>query len=125
MSERELSAVREAVAAQRTVLETIETSHAVWPLGLPGWEDGWVALGLRTDAGSRPGMHLTLWRRPGSDDRVVLSLPVYRDRELEVDAFFPRPQHGWSWTWDAAAAELTVTAAVPAPSARVLFIHTP
>jgi alpha-galactosidase len=125
MSERELSAVREAVAAQRTVLETIETSHAVWPLGLPGWEDGWVALGLKPDAGSRPGMHLTLWRRPGSDDRVVLSLPVYRDRELEVDAFFPRQQHGWSWTWDAAAAELTVTAAVPAPSARVLFIHTP
>jgi alpha-galactosidase len=54
---------------------------------------------------------------------VVLSLPVYRDRELEVDAFFPRQQHGWSWTWDAAAAELTVTAAVPAPSARVLFIR--
>lgn len=123
MSEQELSIVREAVAAQRMVLESIESSHAVWPLGLPGWEDGWVALGLRTDVGSSAGMHLTLWRRPGGDDHVVLPLPGYRGRELEVDEFFPRQQHGWSWTWDATAGELTVTAAVPAPSARVLFIR--
>ena len=123
MSRQELSIVREAIAAQRSVLESIEHSHAVWPLGLPAAEDGWIALGLSTDAAGSVGMHLTLWRRPGSDDRVVLPLPAYRGKQLEIDEFFPRHQHGWSWVWDAAAGELMVTTTATTPSARVLSIR--
>ena len=46
MSDIERAAVREAIAAHRTVLSTMDRSHPFWPLGLPGWTDGWVVLGL-------------------------------------------------------------------------------
>ncbi|MGY4858000.1 alpha-galactosidase [Cryobacterium sp. AP23] len=121
MSPAEVALVTEAVAAQKTVVAGIRLSHPVWPLGLPGWEDPWVALGLTAPGGE---LRLSLWRRPGAADTVVLPLPAFTGRELDVAAFFPARQHGWSWTWDAAAGLLTVTVTVAAPTARVLALRT-
>jgi hypothetical protein len=120
MSPPEIALVTEAVTAQKTVVADIRSAHPVWPLGLPGWEDPWVALGL-----SAPGesLRLALWRRPGAEDTVRVPLPAFAGRSIEVDAFFPVEQRGWSWAWDAGAGELTVTVTAPAPTARVLTLR--
>lgn len=120
MSALEVALVAEAVAAQKAVLTDIAVSHAVWPLGLPGWDDPWVALGLAVPGGT---LRLTLWRRPGAPEEIVLPLPALAAQQLEIAAFFPAEQSGWSWEWDAAAGELVVTVSVAAPTARVLSIR--
>ncbi|PXA68599.1 glycoside hydrolase family 36 protein [Cryobacterium arcticum] len=120
MSPAEVDLVAAAVTAQKTVVADIHTSHAVWPLGLPGWEEPWVALGLTAPEDS---LRLSLWRRPGSADTVTVPLPAFAGREIEVLPFFPAQQHGWTWAWDAAAGLLTVTVTVPAPTARVLTLR--
>lgn len=126
MSDAERALVHEAVAAQKQVLATIEASEPFWPLGLPGWDDPWLALGLRTGEAA----HLSVWRRPGAPESVVLPLPNWRGRELTTTPFFPvfpasaapaAESAGWSWHWDASAGELHVTAPV-APSARVITL---
>ncbi|GAA2934447.1 hypothetical protein GCM10010458_17360 [Microbacterium luteolum] len=119
MTADEQALVRAAVDAHRRVLTTIERAVPFWPLGLPAWETPWVALGLREPAGSAL---VSLWRRPGAADEVVIPLPFHRGEEIEVEAFFPDSADGWSWRWDAAAGELAVTVAVPAPTARVLRV---
>ncbi|MGN7949371.1 glycoside hydrolase family 36 protein [Microbacterium sp. 22215] len=118
MTPPERALVRAAVDAQRTVLTVIERALPFWPLGLPGWEDPWVALGLRDPDGDAL---LSLWRRPGAADTVVVPLPRWRGEEILVDVFFPDAPDGWSWRWDAATGELRVSAVV-APTARVLRV---
>lgn len=118
MAPDEVALVHEAVAAQHRVLVDIEQSLPFWPLGLPGWEDQWVSMGLTHDDGAR----LSLWRRPGAPEVVVLPLPRFRGRQLVTAPFFPAEAEGWSWHWDAAAGELTVEVSVPAPTARVLTL---
>jgi len=120
MSPDEVEMVREGVAAQKVVVADIERSHAFWPLGLPGWEDSWVCLGLDV---ADHGAYLTVWRRPGAGEQVVLPLPTLSGTELSVASFFPSRQAGWDWLWDAAAGELTVTVSIEAPSARVLKLE--
>jgi alpha-galactosidase len=125
MSDNEIAIVRNAIAAQQRVLATIEHSFPFWPLGLPGWTDGWVALGLGPAAGSVDAVtYLSVWRRPGAADVVTLPLPAFRGSELSVDPFFPSTPAGWDWTWDADSGELTITVEGPIPSARVLTIST-
>jgi hypothetical protein len=118
MTADERALVREAVAAQKTVLGSIERSHPVWPLGLPAWDDEWLALGL--DAGDET--HLTVWHRAGDTTTATLPLPAWRDRPLRVEPLFPCDAGGWSWTWDAETAHLQVTAS-DVPSARVLRLR--
>ncbi|PWD49904.1 alpha-galactosidase [Serinibacter arcticus] len=120
MTPAELALVQDAVAAHRALLPTLATSTPFWPLGLPGWEDGWVALGLR-DA---DGGHLSVWRRPGAGAIVRLPVPHLRGTDVAVDAHFPRALDGWTADWDAAEGVLRVTVddSIPADvaSARVL-----
>ncbi|WP_370582422.1 glycoside hydrolase family 36 protein [Plantibacter sp. VKM Ac-2880] len=120
MEPAERALVREAVAAHRLLLDDIERSLPFWPLGLPAWEDGWVALGLRTERRST----LSLWRRPGAEASVVLDLPVLRGQDVEIEPFFPAAMDGWDWDWDRAAGTLTVSTSVEAPTARVLRLTT-
>jgi len=124
MSDAELSVVREAIAAQQQVLATIERSYPFWPLGLPGWTDEWVALGLGTRRDSvDSATYLSVWRRPGAGSGVTLALPAFRGNELTVAPFFPSTSAGWDWTWDTGSGELTITVDGPTPSARVLTIR--
>jgi hypothetical protein len=127
MTEDERALVREAVGAQKRVLADIDETHAVWPLGMPDWEDPWVTMGLASPDGT---VRLSVWKRPGGaaggemdGDTVVLPLPSLRGRSVAVSSFFPGEQSGWQWTWDAEAGALTVTVPTAAPTARVLELR--
>ncbi|MBE1875524.1 alpha-galactosidase [Myceligenerans sp. TRM 65318] len=71
------AAVREALEVHRGLRAAMARSVPVWPLGLPGWRDPWVALGARDDA----DLYLAVWRRSDDDggwagpDSVRLRLP--------------------------------------------------
>jgi alpha-galactosidase len=118
MSAAQVAMITEAVTAQREVLAVIERSAPVWPLGLPAWDDRWVALGLAHDEVLR----LSVWALPGADASQALPLPRFRGRAVSVAPLFPRERRGWTWSWDADRAVLTVDTAGVVPSARVLRI---
>jgi len=128
MSDAERTRVREAVEAHRTVLTTVARTLPFWPIGLPGWGDGWVATGLRPDpaAASAPTdpTYVTVWRRPGAGERAVLPVPYLAGREVTVAPHFPRHLEGWTARWDPAGGALAVEIgpdiAPDRPTARVL-----
>jgi len=117
--QREL--VAEAVRVYKESLRpAIARSVPFWPLGLPRWDDSWVALGLRAPGAS----HLALWRR-GQDHgespaTIRLPLPHLRGVRLTPRLVYPR-HAGTEARWDADLGTLTVT--LPdAPSACVLCL---
>ncbi len=119
MSAEQRNTVAEAVRVYKEVIRPeIPGSSPFWPLGMPRWEDPWIALGLRSPAAS----YLTVWRRgpqPGTDAaQITLPLPHLRGTEVTAGVLYPR-QAGAQASWDPAACVLTVT--LPRhPSACVL-----
>ncbi|MGH3171566.1 MAG: alpha-galactosidase [Trebonia sp.] len=121
MSPRQRGLVAEAVGVYKESLRSaIAESVPFWPLGLPRWDDPWVALGLRAPGAS----YLTVWRRgsgnAGAADHGEVALPVAHLRGAPVRPRVLYPgQAGAAVSWDERAATLTV--ALPdAPSACVL-----
>ncbi len=119
MTPQRLDLVREGVRLHQSLRADLVRAVPCWPLGLPGWDDPWLALGLR--AGDVT--HLGIWRRPGAPVRVVLPLPHLAGRDLNMLTAYPSAMGGWTYSWNARAAELTVTSARPAPAARILRLQ--
>lgn len=63
MSEHQLALVRDAVTVYKTLRGDLTEAVPFWPLGLPGWTDEWLALGMRVPD-SRTS-YLSVWRRGG------------------------------------------------------------
>ena len=106
--------------AAATVLEVVDTSVPVWPLGLPGWEDTWVALGLAVPDGD---LYLSVWSLPGASSAVSLPLPAFLGRSVTVEPLFPTELGAWDVSWDASAGVLHVDHGGATPTARVLRIR--
>jgi alpha-galactosidase len=109
MTPAELDLVRSALAAHRVLLEDLDSFVPAWPLGLPGWDDEWIALSLNGPAVS----YLTLWHRGPGPSTITLPLA-----QSKVDPHFPTDLAGWTFT--RTDDSLTITANTPEPSARVL-----
>ncbi|UIX29216.1 alpha-galactosidase [Streptomyces sp. GQFP] len=72
LTKEQTAVVCEALATYKTYRHLLPTARPRWPLGLPGWRDGWLALALTT----RDGMTLlALWRRDGAPATVHVPLP--------------------------------------------------
>lgn len=63
MTEPQLALVKQAIAAYKEIRAGIATARPQWPLGLPGWDDPWIALALQNSADTL----LAVWRRGGED----------------------------------------------------------
>ena len=116
MDDAQRGLVAEGVAAYKQTRAHLATSTPFWPLGLPGWEDGWVVLGL--DSGNEA--HLVIWRRPGADDSVHLPLPRYTGVPVAVSTAYPRSLDPWEMRWTAEQGLLEVCRTPAPPTARVL-----
>ena len=121
MTPAQRALVAEAVTVHKGLRADIARSSPGWPLGLPGWTDGWVALALRTAART----HLTAWRRPGAAGAVALPFPYLAGRPVRVEVAYPAGLPRWPAEWDAGAGVLRLTAATPAPAARTLTLVHP
>jgi alpha-galactosidase len=113
MSEQQLVLVREAVATAKALYPSISSGRPVWPLGLPGWSDDWIAYGLDTSV----GVLLTVWKRGGCAP-ATLHLPQFRGGALDVSPVFPAAAEPWSSRWDPISGELRLDTGLPL-SARV------
>lgn len=120
MTPEQLSLVEQAVRFHQGLRDVLPHALPCWPLGLPGWDDPWLALGLRT---GEEDTYVGVWRRPGAEERVVLALPHLAGRDLRVEVAYPSAARGWAHAWDPRNGELTVIATVPAPTARILRLR--
>lgn len=97
--------VHEAVTAYKAIRADLPGAVPSWSLGLPGWDDPWIALALHTHATT----YLTALR---------LSEPEGRAARVEV--LYPAARQAVA-VWNADTADLTVTLPT-APSAALLRI---
>jgi alpha-galactosidase len=138
MSLHQRDLVGEAMRAYKSIRADLPRSTPFWPLGLPGWTDSWIALGLRAPDAS----YLTVWHRGSLDAasghalsgqalssenedpaEVMLPIPHLRDQPVTAMILYPADA-GADISWDAGASVLSVL--LPrTPSACVLSLTGP
>ena len=106
--------VHEAVATYKTLRRDLARAVPAWPLGLPAWDDEWVALALLTPATT----YVSVWRRPGAETGTTLTLPHLRGRTARVEVLYPAASPAEAG-WDPDTADLTLT--LPAAPSAVLL----
>jgi alpha-galactosidase len=122
MSPGRRALVAEGVAVYKQIRAEIARSVPFWPLGLPRWEDSWIALGLRAPTAS----YLTVWHRGtrpgtgGDPSQLTLPVPALRDQPVSASILYPRAT-GVAASWNATHGAVMVT--LPrTPSACVLSL---
>lgn len=77
LSPQQFKLINEGMSVYKSIRNDLPTALAFWPLGLPHWHDGWVALGMavRGTSGSEglSTCYVSVWRRHGPQ---VLRLPI-------------------------------------------------
>jgi alpha-galactosidase len=115
--EREL--VDEAVRLAKVLRHDISTSTPFWPLGLPRWDDPWVALGL-TAGETR---YIALWNRDADVPATSLKLLGHGVHSADsLDTIFPQSLPGWHTEWDKEGGTLRVLNPTRSIGARVFRI---
>lgn len=119
MDDAQRARVATAISVAQELRTEIASSHAHWPLGLPRWNDPWLALGLRAAHGDL----VSVWRRGGDAD-VTLSFPHLVGHDVEVTPVFPLDLPAWHTDWDAATGTLHVHGVETRLAARTLRLTT-
>ncbi|WP_328869421.1 alpha-galactosidase [Streptomyces sp. NBC_00287] len=103
MTEAQLALVRDAVTTYKTIRGDLARSVPFWPLGLPGWTDEWLALGLRTEGTT----YVSVWRRGGPAE---LRFPVAHlaGRTVRPDILHPSRPDAGSADWDGEGLRVSV-----------------
>jgi alpha-galactosidase len=104
MSEHQLGLVRDAVGTYKTIRGDLARAVPFWPLGLPGWTDGWVALGMRVPGGAS---YVSVWRRDGESE---LRLPVRHlaGRRAAAEVLHPSAPTAGAAIWDGDALRVSL-----------------
>jgi alpha-galactosidase len=116
MSPHQLALVGDAMAVYKRLRADLPRALPFWPLGLPGWSDDWLSLGMRVPEGPT---YLLVWRRQGTEPR--LSVPVRHlagRSEVAVGILHPRKTEGEA-VWDAGGAAVGLL--LPRTPAAVLL----
>ncbi|WP_222851242.1 glycoside hydrolase family 36 protein [Phytoactinopolyspora mesophila] len=120
MTAEQAALVRQAVTLHRDIRHQLATAVPVWPLGLPRWDDPWVALGLETAGDDTDSTYVAVWRRDSSERDISLELPHLKGRAVHTDVVFPANLPGWELTWDSQLGVLSATTDGPEPTARLI-----
>ncbi|MEU9343137.1 glycoside hydrolase family 36 protein [Streptomyces sp. NPDC048278] len=119
LAPEQTAVVRRALETYKSCRHLLPGSLPHWPLGLPGWRDGWIALALTAESGTTL---LALWRRDGAPATLAVPLPWVAEHISPQALFTAGPQP--SYTWDGRERTLRVT--LPAErSALLLSFGTP
>ncbi|NUP42169.1 MAG: alpha-galactosidase, partial [Streptomyces sp.] len=114
LSPEDRALVHEAIGVYKAIRTDLAQAVPAWPLGLPAWDDPWLALALHTPATT----FLTVWRRPGAEATATLPLPHLHGSAARVDVLYPTASQAVT-SWDPETADLTLTLPT-APSAMLL-----
>ena len=135
MDDEQLGLVQSAIRVYRDIRPDIAEARPFWPLGLPGWEDEWIAQGLR----SQESTFLVVWRRePGdggrgavqsradrkgsADTDRALTVAHLRGAQVHPTVLYPATADATA-EWDAADGKLTVS--LPRAGTAVLLRLSP
>jgi alpha-galactosidase len=130
MSEAQRRLVADAVDVYKRIRADLPGALPFWPLGLPGWADSWLALGLRTPAAA----YVIAWHRGrgaagpevaqfagdpvGDPAEAGLPVPFLRGRPAVPEVLYPRVDRP-PVSWDQNRGEVTV--ALPSTPAACLI----
>ncbi|MDQ0758860.1 alpha-galactosidase [Streptomyces canus] len=105
MNDEQFELVRSAIRVYKDIRPEIADARPVWPLGLPDWEDAWIAHGLR----GRDATLVAVWRREraGAPESRTLTLAHLRGVESRPEVLQPTTADA-TVEWDAAEGKLTV-----------------
>jgi alpha-galactosidase len=97
MTSTQQELVAQAITVYKQIRADVADALPFWPLGLPGWTDHWLAVGMRGGSAT----YVVVWRRENSTATQVgneLSLPM---------ALYP--QNGALLDWNTTSGELCVS----------------
>ncbi|MBW8816967.1 MAG: alpha-galactosidase, partial [Streptomyces sp.] len=105
MDHEQFELVRSAIRVYKDIRPQIADARPFWPLGLPDWEDAWIAHGLR----GRDATFVAVWRRERADvpESRTLTLAHLRGVEARPEVLQPTTADA-TVEWDAAEGKLTV-----------------
>ncbi|MFF0083075.1 alpha-galactosidase [Streptomyces canus] len=118
LTQDQLTVVRRALDTYKTYRHLLPGATPRWPLGLPGWRDGWLALGLT--AADQTTL-LALWRRDGAPSAATVPLPWIPEQQRPRALFQSGPQP--TLDWDRSGRALRVV--LPAERSAVLVAFAP
>ncbi|KUO15109.1 alpha-galactosidase [Streptomyces dysideae] len=104
MSGQQLALVRDAVDTYKAIRGDLARAVPFWPLGLPGWTDEWLALGMRVPDGPS---YVSVWRRDGESE---LRLPVRHlaGRRAAAMVLHPSAPSAGAAIWDGDALRVSL-----------------
>lgn len=105
--------VHEAVALHRRERDRLSSAIPFWPLGLPGWDDEIVCLGLR----HAHGVTLFVWDRGEQPTEIVIP-------DVHGPASVAYPSAAPQWSLETRPEGLAVQT-LPGPTARVISVTAP
>jgi alpha-galactosidase len=117
LSPHQLELISSGMKVYKDIRPGLKTGLPFWPLGLPTWQDDWVALGIATTGGDH---YLSVWRRGGSDS-ISLPIPTLKGKSLKVDLLYPEKFQA-SAEWDSSKGALSVGIS-SAIAARLFRLH--
>ncbi len=107
MSEHQLGLVRDAVRTYKAIRGDLARALPFWPLGLPGWTDEWLALGMRVPDGPS---YVSVWRRGGGTETLRLPVPHLAGEQIRAEILHPSSRAaGTAAAWDGDGNALRVT----------------
>jgi alpha-galactosidase len=116
MDERQRAELRRATDAYKTIRHDLRDCLPSWPLGLPAWNDAWLALALTDPDGHS---YLAVWRR-GGPDTATLDVSRIAGQNGRVEPIYPLGDD-YPADWRLDSGRLTVQ--LPhSPSARLVRI---
>ncbi|KAJ5776357.1 Melibiase subfamily [Penicillium nucicola] len=110
MKAEQLKIIDDGMRVYKDIRGDIPRSTPFWPLGLPGWHDDWLALGLaaRSEDGSETGRYyLAVWRRGGSTKCKLPIAALKCSESVAVEFLYPTQLAAQS-SWDAVNSALLV-----------------
>ena len=122
MSEQQRALISSAVSAyKKNVQPVIANSIPFWPTGLPEWNAPVVSLGIKTTERAL----VTVWARDVEERGAVkLSIPQYRNRDVDAHAIFPLGDgfEQWPLRWNSHAGILEVDVPKRSYASRTFII---
>ncbi len=114
MSAHQRELVADALSIYKQIRQHIAAGTPFWPLGMPGWNDSWLALGLRSPVAT----HLLAWHRgllstaadhqgDGDPGTVTVPLAHLHQRAVSCRVLYPASSDA-KVIFDPSASEVTI-----------------
>ena len=109
LNEAQSTLVRRALEVYKSYRHVLPTAVPHWPLGLPAWDAGLIALALEAADGS---WYVLVWRREesaGGDGRQRVEIPIRMKREFAAEVLFAADNARAEATYDAESGVLSLS----------------